>query len=97
MAVEYLGSGSDDGTILGRSTTDKVAFYGVTPIAQKAAAAQAVIVDASGGVAAPTNGVLTITGTYNSTIIANAIATMIAQQNAMQAVLVSVGLMKGSA
>lgn len=97
MAVEYLGSGSTDGTILGRSTTDKVAFYGVTPIAQKAAAAQAAVTDASGGVAAPTNGILTLTGTYNSTIIANAIATIAAQTNAMQAVLVSVGLMKGSA
>lgn len=97
MAVEYLGSGSPDGTILGRSTTDKVAFYGVTPIAQKAAAAQAAVTDASGGVAAPTNGILTLTGTYNSTIIANAIATIAAQTNAMQAVLVSVGLMKGSA
>lgn len=41
MAVEYLGSGSDDGTQLGRSTTDKVGLYGVTPIAQRSGAAQA--------------------------------------------------------
>lgn len=41
MAVEYLGSGSDDGTQLGRSITDKVGLYGVTPIAQRALAAQA--------------------------------------------------------
>lgn len=97
MAAQQLSDGGADGACLGQSTTDKVGFYGVTPIAQKAAAAQAVIVDASGGTAAPTNGILTLTGTYNSTIIANAIATMVAQQNAMQAVLVSVGLMKGSA
>jgi hypothetical protein len=97
MTVKQLSDGGSDGVKLGQSTTDKVGFYGVTPIAQKAAAAQAVIVDASGGTAAPTNGILTITATYNSAIIANAIATMAAQQNAMQAVLVSVGLMKGSA
>lgn len=41
MAVEYLGTGNDDGVVLGRSTTDKISMYGVTPIAQRAAAAQA--------------------------------------------------------
>jgi len=97
MTVKQLSDGNPDGVKLGQSITDLVGFYGVTPIAQKAAAAQALIVDASGGAAAPTNGILTLTGTYNSTILANAIATMAAQQNAMQAVLVSVGLMKGSA
>lgn len=35
MAVEYLGSGSLDGTNLGRSATDKVALYGVTPVVQR--------------------------------------------------------------
>ena len=29
---EYLGKGQDDGVILGRSSTDKVGFYGATPI-----------------------------------------------------------------
>lgn len=38
MAVEYLGSGNDDGVILGRSSTDKVGFYGLaTPIARGSA------------------------------------------------------------
>jgi len=41
MPVEYLGSGSDDGTSLGRSTTDKVALYGVTPVVQRASSNQA--------------------------------------------------------
>lgn len=97
MAAYQLSDGNPDGTKLGQSITDLIAFYGVTPIAQKAAAAQAAVTDASGGTAAPTNGILTLTGTYNSAIIANAIATIAAQTNAMQAVLVSVGLMKGSA
>ena len=36
MAVEYLGSGADDGTLLGRSSTDKIAFYGTsTPVAKQ--------------------------------------------------------------
>lgn len=34
MAVEYLGTGNDDGVVLGRSATDKVGFYNKTPVAQ---------------------------------------------------------------
>lgn len=38
MAVEYLGTGNDDGTIFGRSTTAKLGFYGLaTAIVQPAA------------------------------------------------------------
>jgi hypothetical protein len=35
MAKEVLGYGEDDGTALGRSTTDKIAFYGTTPVVQR--------------------------------------------------------------
>jgi hypothetical protein len=34
MAVEYLGTGNDDGVVMGRSTTDKISFYGVSPAVQ---------------------------------------------------------------
>lgn len=35
MAVEYLGTGNDDGVLLGRSSTDKIGFYGLaSPIAR---------------------------------------------------------------
>lgn len=34
MAAEYLGSGVDDGVILGRSATDKVGFHNAAPTAQ---------------------------------------------------------------
>lgn len=35
MAVEYLGTGQDDGVVLGRATTDKIGFFGLTtPIVQ---------------------------------------------------------------
>jgi len=34
---EYLGSGCDDGTILGRSADDLVSLYDVDPLAQQAA------------------------------------------------------------
>lgn len=92
-----LSANNPSGVSMGQSTTDLISFYGATPIAQKSGAAQAAVTDASGGTGAPTNGILTITATYNSAILANAIATLAAQGNAMQAVLVSLGLMKGSA
>lgn len=86
-----------DGYVVGQSASDLIAFYGASPLVQPKGAAQATVVDASGGVAAPTNGILTLTGTYNSTILANAISTLAAQTNAIQAALVNLGLIKGSA
>lgn len=38
---ERLDTGSVDGCNIGGATTDKVAFFGTTPISQRAAAAQA--------------------------------------------------------
>jgi hypothetical protein len=37
MSKTYLGDGSDDGTVLGRSATDKIAFYDADPVVQAAA------------------------------------------------------------
>lgn len=37
MATEYLGTGNDDGVTLGRSSTDKVGFYGATPVVRGSA------------------------------------------------------------
>lgn len=88
---------SPDGFIVGQSATDKVGFYGTTPVVQPAAAAQAAITDSSGGTANAATGVAALTGTYNSTLLANAIATLAAQTNAMRTALVNLGAMKGSA
>lgn len=39
MAVgEYLGNGCPDGSSFGRTTTEKISFYGVTPVVQPAPA-----------------------------------------------------------
>lgn len=88
---------SPDGFIVGQNaTTSKVGFYGTTPIIQRTNAAQAAVVDTSGGTATALTGITTITGTYNSVILANAIATIAAQTNELRAALVAVGLIKGS-
>lgn len=41
MAVKQLSDGNDDGVVLGQSTSDKVGFYGVTPVDQPATVADA--------------------------------------------------------
>lgn len=89
--------GGADGRQVGVSVIDLVGFWGKTPIVQPKGAAQALVTDGSTGTAAPTNGIAALTATYNSTILANAIATIAAQTNAIQAALVSAGLMKGAA
>lgn len=88
---------TDGGYQVGQSATDKVGFYGVTPAAQPAAAIQGAITDDSGGTANLATGITTITGTYNSTILANAIATLAAQLEEIRASLVELGVIKGGA
>jgi len=97
---------SSGGYMVGQSATDLVGFYGSAPIAQRTNASQAAVsavTDSSGGAGAYTNGIAALTGTYNSTILANAIATLALQGNAnrvlaneLRAALVALGAIKGS-
>lgn len=38
---DYLDKGADDGTIMGQTASEKIAFYGASPNTQRAAAVQA--------------------------------------------------------
>lgn len=80
-----------DGVQVGAASASLVGFYGATPIVQPAGYGS--VTDSSGGTAAATNGIQTITGTYNSAILSNAIATLAAQTNALEAKLVALGLL----
>lgn len=109
MAVQYFGNKNADGSSFGQAITDLISLYGAAPVAQPAATAQstispATITDGSTGTAAATNGIAALTGTYNSTLLINAIATLAERSNANTALLLairtallSVGIMKGSA
>lgn len=48
MTVRQLSTGDPDGQSYGQSATDKVSFYGVTPVAQRALAAQALSLNSAG-------------------------------------------------
>lgn len=85
-----------DGLLIGQAATSLVGYYGATPIAQPTSGDQATVVDTSGGTKNAATGVTTITGTYNSTILANAFSTVIAQGNALRTALVNLGLIKGA-
>jgi len=41
MSVTYLGNNSPDGTSMGSGIAESISFYGVTPVTQRAGAAQA--------------------------------------------------------
>jgi hypothetical protein len=82
---------------LGDAITDTISFYGGTGRAQIAGAAQAAITDGSTGTANATTGVAALTATYNSTLLINAFATIVAQTNAIRNALVSLNLIKGAA
>jgi hypothetical protein len=79
MAVEYLGSGQDDGAVHGRSATDKISFYNATPIVQSSSATLVTLATTSG-----------TAGGFGFTTSAQFEA-MIAQQKAVVSILRSLG------
>ena len=81
-----IGDGNPDGYNIGRATTDKIGFYGVTPIVQRASAAQAQVTTTTSTSTSPWG--------YGSQAQANAIVTLV---NEIQAALVAVGIIKGAA
>jgi len=89
MGVDYIGTNKPDGMSLGLSTTEKISFYGVTPIVQRSGASQAAV--------STTASVNTTDGAvagYATTTQANALVTL---TNEIRAALVAVGIIKGSA
>lgn len=85
MAVKYLTDGGSDGSSFGQSTSDKISFYGVTPIVQRSGAAQAAVAATAATASTP----------YGySEAQANAIVTLV---NELRAAMVAAGIIKGSA
>lgn len=89
-------SGRDpDGTLLGQDATDKVGFYGKTPVAQPAATAQSAVA---------TTAITPLVTTPTATDIAIAVNSLISRTaaletlaNRIRADAVTLGLIKGSA
>lgn len=90
-----LSDGSAEGNIFGVSPADNISFYGAAPTTQPTNPSQALIVDNSGGVANMATGVIAVPAAYNQAELANALATIIAGQNAIKSALIALGLIKG--
>lgn len=83
MPMKHLSDLGPDGTTLGQSATDKISFFGVTPIVQRSGATQAAITNSAAG-----------TFGFTSAAEKTAWFDLIAE---MRLVLVNTGLMKGAA
>ena len=83
MPVRQLSDGNPDGTVLGQSASDLIAFYNAAPVPQRSGAVQAAV-----PATAPTN---SAPFGFNQAQAA-AILTLL---NEIRATLVGLGLMKG--
>lgn len=106
--VEQISINSPDGTTLGASTSEKISFYGVTPVAQLSATAQSAV--ATTAITTVVTTAATSTSPYGFATAAQADAIVAAVNslisrgsanttlvNQIRADLVTVGLIKGSA
>lgn len=71
-ASEYIGDGRPDGTIIGRTSTELLGFYGTTPVVRRSGSVQAAVSTAAISAVATTGAALTVYG-YTTTAQANGI------------------------
>ena len=89
MAVQYLGDGNSDGTCLGLSATEKLGFYGTTPVVQTT------VIAAVATTAITTAAITTTTNSYGfaTTTQANDLMAIVAaNRTAINALLVGLKL-----
>lgn len=86
MTIKQLSDANADGTVLGQSSTDKIAFHNATPAVMRSGAAQAAV--------ATTGATNTTPYGFTTAAQADAIVTLL---NEIRAALVEKGLIKGSA
>lgn len=81
---QVIGDGSEDGTVLGASTTEKIGFYGLaTPIVRPSGASQAAVTK-------------TTTTTSTTTALTTDIDAVRTLANALRSALVNLGLIAGA-
>lgn len=96
---KYLSDRCPDGVILGHTTTDKIAFYGSTPISQQTGAAQAIVATTAITTAAITTttnayGYATTTQANDLAAVCDANRTLL---NEIRQCLIDLGFISGAA
>lgn len=89
------GGTHGDGVLVGETSSEKVGFFGATPVDQPADAEEAALTDNSGGTASDT--IAAIGATYDQDEVRNAVASLAEKVNRLRTDLVELGLIKGSA
>lgn len=70
MAIaKQVSDASPDGASFGQSTTDKISFYGVTPVVQRALAAQALSLASAGSWISVTSNLAAWAAEVSSTLL----------------------------
>jgi hypothetical protein len=95
MASGAVVHATGGGVQVGGAATEKLGFWGATPIVRPAGANQAALADSTGGTVAGT--VADVGASYSQSAINNALASILSRVNAIQAALVAAGIIKGSA
>jgi nucleoside permease NupC len=105
--LTYFGDDNPDGVSVGQSTSDKVSFYGVTPIVQRSSSNQAAVATTAITAPATTASISTAHYGYTSTqadAISAAVANLVTRVaanttlvNELRAALVALGAIKGAA
>ena len=96
MTVQYVDNGNPDGAVLGQDATEKIAFYGKTPVVQPTSASQAAVAATVVTTASTTTtpaGYATTTQATNIATIVDATRTLV---NQLRSDLVTLGLIKGA-
>jgi len=86
MAIaKQISDGSPDGASLGQSATDKISFYGATPVAQRSGSAQAAVTTTAATSSTPYG--------FSTVTQATAVITLV---NELRAALVALGAIAGA-
>jgi len=97
MAVgQYLGDGNPDGTSLGSSATEKISFYGVTPVIQPTSASQAAVATSTITTAATSTTPWGFATSTQADAVAAQVVLLRTGFNQLRSDLVDLGLIKGS-
>lgn len=95
MSIEQVTYNAPDGAVMGKSASEKIAFYGATPVVQRTGADQ-VVVTAAVGTKIATGILADATATFSQTITNNNNATIAASLAEIRAALVALGLIAGA-
>lgn len=108
MTIKQISDGGPDGTLLGQSATDKVAFFGSTTVTQPASVSQGAVT-ATAVTAVNTTATITTaahgftTGTFGDAVVKRVsqmqvdVAAVVVLANQLRSEMVELGLISGAA